>query len=136
MREFGAVGLVSLMQGRELALLGVDALPQHLERAGLWWKHLPITDMGVPDPPFETRWMREGESIRNALQRGENIVIHCWAGLGRTGTIAARLLIEFGLEPEAAILRVRHVRPGSIQTRPQERYVMKVRPQNSGPAPE
>jgi protein-tyrosine phosphatase len=126
MRDFGAAGLVSLMEEREMAQLGIASLPQHLDGVGLWWKHLPITDMGVPDQSFEARWAQEGASIRDALRRGEHVVMHCWAGLGRTGTMAARLLVEFGLEPEAAILRVRHARPGAIQTRHQERYVFKA----------
>lgn len=124
MRAFGAAGLVSLMEEREMVRLGIDSLPLHLYTAGLWWKHLPITDMGVPDKSFEARWAQEGASIRDALARGEHVVMHCWAGLGRTGTMAARLLVEFGMQPEAAILRVRHARPGSIQTRAQERYVL------------
>jgi ADP-ribosyl-[dinitrogen reductase] hydrolase len=124
MRIFGASGLVSLIESREMAALGIDELPRYLERAGLWWKHLPITDMGIPDQDFESRWVEEGAAIRDALARGEHVVLHCWAGLGRTGTLAARLLIEFGMQPEAAILRVRHARPGAIQTRSQERHVM------------
>lgn len=124
MRSFGASGLVSLIEPREMAALGIDELPRYLERAGLWWKHLPITDMGVPDQAFESRWVEDGAAIRDALARGEHVVMHCWAGLGRTGTLAARLLIEFGMQPEAAILRVRHARPGAIQTRSQERYVL------------
>jgi len=31
---------------------------------------------------------------------GEAIVIHCRGGLGRTGIVAARLLVEFGEDPE------------------------------------
>lgn len=126
MRAFGAVGLVSLMQQREMTRLGIDALPQHLHRAGLWWKHLPIADMGVPDPDFEDAWREHGASIRDTLARGEHVVMHCWAGLGRTGTLAARVLVEFGLQPEAAILRVRHARPGAIQTRGQQNYVLRL----------
>jgi ADP-ribosyl-[dinitrogen reductase] hydrolase len=39
--------------------------------------------------------------------------------------IAARLLVEFGLEPEEAIKAVRKARPGAIQTISQEEYVLK-----------
>ena len=124
---FGASGVVSLIDDRELISLGVESLPTRLQRKGLWWRHLPITDMGIPDARFEQRWDTHSAFIRAALGRGENVVMHCWAGLGRTGTIAARLLIECGMEPAAAILRLRDARPGSIQTRRQEKYVLKLK---------
>ena len=127
-REFGACGVVSLVEERELMMLGVEAMPAELRRAGLWWIHLPIADMGVPGRAFELRWEQESRRIHDALAGGGHVVMHCFAGLGRTGTIAARLLIERGMEPEAAILRVRTARPGAIQTRKQERYVLKLTP--------
>ena len=123
---FGASGVVSLIDDRELVSLGIESLPLHLQRHGLWWKHLPITDMGIPDAQFEQQWESNSIFIRETLGRGENVVMHCWAGLGRTGTIAARLLIECGMEPAAAILRLRDARPGSIQTRRQEKYVLRL----------
>ncbi len=127
-RAFGAAGVVSLVEEHELTRLGVTSMPAQLRRAQLWWKHLPIPDMGVPDELFEQRWQGEGAQLRDTLRMGGHVVLHCWAGLGRTGTIAARLLVEFGMEPAAAILRVRHARPGSIQTSHQERYVLGLNP--------
>ena len=124
---FGASGVVTLVDDRELVSLGIESLPVHIQRKGLWWKHLPIADMGIPNAHFEQQWEASSEFIRAALGRGENVVLHCWAGLGRTGTIAARLLIECGMEPAAAILRLRDARPGSIQTRKQEKYVLRLK---------
>ena len=125
---FGAAGVVSLVEERELQMLGAETLPIALRREGLWWKHLPITDMGVPDEAFERRWPHDGREIHDTLAGGRHVVLHCWAGLGRTGTVAARVLVEAGLDPDAAILRVRDARPGSIQTRRQERYVLGLEP--------
>jgi hypothetical protein len=48
------------------------------------------------------------------------------AWLGRAGMIAARLLAELGIEPATAIRRVRAVRPGAIETRQQEKYVLGI----------
>ena len=44
-------------------------------------------------------------------------------GLGRTGMIAARILVEMGLSAELAIKSVREARPGTIETAAQEAYV-------------
>jgi hypothetical protein len=41
----------------------------------------------------------------------------------RTGTIAARLLVELGTEPASAIAKAREVRPGAIENSRQERFV-------------
>ena len=37
--------------------------------------------------------------------------------------IAARLMVEFGMDPRSAISAVRYARPGAIQTREQEEYI-------------
>ena len=52
---------------------------------------------------------------------------HCRGGIGRTGTIAAKLLVEFGYEPAAAITLVRRTRPGTIETKTQEQYVLQLK---------
>ncbi len=127
-RDIGAAGLVTLVESHEVAMLGLSTVPDELAGMGLWWKHLPITDMGVPGEDFEAAWAGHADDIHSALDRGAHVVLHCWAGLGRTGTIAARLLIERGMEPEAAVLRVRTARPGSIQTRRQHKYVLRLSP--------
>lgn len=87
------------------------------------WHHLPIRDGSIPDELFEDLWIYSGMRLRKLLSDGQNIVIHCKGGLGRTGMIGARLLVELGLEPEVAISRVRAARPGSIETHFQEDHV-------------
>jgi len=124
----GAKGLVSLIDESELQFLGLDTLPIQVRQHELWWKNLPIQDMAVPNRAFEQRWVAESPALHECLQRGESLIMHCWAGLGRTGMITARLLVEFGLDPRAAVLRVRDARPGTIQTRQQEKYVLKLKP--------
>ena len=123
----GASGLVTLLEESELQFLGMDILPIQVRRHDLWWKHLPIKDMAIPGKVFEQRWAPEALTLHDSLQRGECLILHCWAGLGRSGMITARLLVEFGLDPQAAVLRVRDARPGAIQTRQQEKYVLKLK---------
>jgi hypothetical protein len=85
--------------------------------------HLPIVDVSIPDEQFEREWVVAGEELRSILRRRLDVLVHCRGGLGRAGTIAARLLIELGMEPTKAIERVRAVRPGAIETPDQERFV-------------
>ena len=56
--------------------------------------------------------------------------MHCRGGLGRTGIVAASLLIGFGIGPRDAIVAVRKARPGAIETLQQERYVLGLEPAN------
>ena len=80
------------------------------------WFHLPIPDVSVPDADFERAWKSAGDELRSMLKKGDDVVVHCRCGLGRAGTVAARLLVEFGMEPKKAIATVRAARPGAIET--------------------
>ncbi len=123
MQEWGATGVVTLNETEELAGLGLAELGSHITESGFWWRHLPIMDMNVPVPPFEDNWQVEGQQIIASLAAGERVILHCLAGLGRTGMIAARLLVDMGMSAEQAIVEVRRLRPRAIQTTEQEDYV-------------
>ena len=123
---WGARALVSLIEGHEFDLLGVPDLPTKVRSLGINWFHLPIVDLDIPDWRFEEKWEKAGRKLTSILASGGRIVLHCRAGLGRTGTIAARLLVEFGITPREAIARVRQARPGAIQTLEQEKYVFTI----------
>jgi protein-tyrosine phosphatase len=118
--------VISLVEDFEFAMLGVPQFAAEMER--FTWRHVPIVDGGVPNEAFEKAWRSVGDEARSALQRGERVVLHCRAGLGRTGMMAARLLVELGDPPEAAIRRVRAARRGTIETARQEAHVRATRP--------
>ena len=128
-KAFGAAALVTLMPDRELQSLRVSPrqLGDKLSELEIEWYQLPIPDAGVPDQGFEVLWKDAGQRLHALLKEGHNIVIHCKGGLGRTGTIAARLLVEFGVDPKMAINSVRKARPGSIENERQEQYILEGR---------
>lgn len=123
-RDSGAETLVTLNRETELNRFGSGRFPQTVGAVGLRWLHLPITDFGIPDGAFEALWIEAAPLIRSRLEGGEKVVVHCFAGLGRTGLVVARLLVEGGEPPEEAIRRVRTARPGTIQSEEQEDYVL------------
>lgn len=92
------------------------------------WLHLPIADVSVPGEDFERAWQVHGPGLRARLRDGFDTLVHCKGGLGRAGTIAARLLVELSAHPEVAIEQVRNVRTGAIETRTQEDYVRSIKP--------
>ena len=87
-----------------------------------WW-HLPIPDVNPPGIDFERGWSIAGEAIRDRLRMGFDVLVHCKGGLGRAGTVTARLLVELGESPESAVHRVRKARKNAIETRGQKRHV-------------
>jgi len=123
--EWRAYALVTLIEPFEFELLSVSELPEKVRVLGIRWFHLPIVDLWIPDDRFEEAWETDGAELRRILRGGGRVVLHCRGGLGRTGLVAARLLVEFGMEPREAIRRVRAARPGAIQTREQEEYVLR-----------
>ena len=125
MRAWGATELVTLIEDHEFDELSVTALPERAQAHGFHWHHLPIQDQRAPDAGFERLWLSTLPSLKGALERGEGVVLHCKGGLGRAGTVAARMLLE--LHPELSVDEVfrliREVRPGAIESRAQECYL-------------
>lgn len=69
------------------------------------------------------------DDIVDAMSAGENVVVHCRGGLGRSGTIAACFLVARGRAPGEAIRLVRSARPGAVEVRDQEDFVQRFREQ-------
>lgn len=121
----GAV--VTLMETPEFAQYGVAGLARAMAGLDARWFHLPIRDVDVPDAAFEVRWGDAGSALRAMLRSGGRVLVHCVGGLGRTGLVAARLLVELGTDPGQAVAAVRGARPGAIETAPQLRHVLACR---------
>lgn len=69
------------------------------------WLHLPMRNFGLPEDPAA---FRAGvHQIAQALRGGDIVMLHCAAGLGRTGSAAACVLKALGVETEEALRRVR-----------------------------
>jgi len=69
------------------------------------WLPLPMRDLGLA---ANIELFREGiERIAQGVTNGDVALLHCAAGIGRTGTAAACLLKRLGLPREQALQLVR-----------------------------
>jgi protein-tyrosine phosphatase len=60
----------------------------------------PVPDYGIPEDR-ETFW-RLAQHLATTLQSGERVLIHCGAGVGRTGMLAIGVLLALGMTVDHA----------------------------------
>jgi protein-tyrosine phosphatase len=121
-------GSITLIEAGELEALQISNLGAEVRLRRMDWFHWPIKDYGVPDAAFEASWPVRSDDLRTILAAGDRVLIHCKGGLGRAGTISARLLVEAGVTAKEAIATVRAARPGAIETKQQESWIARGRP--------
>lgn len=73
--------------------------------AGFDWVHLPVPNFGVPQDPAAFR--AAIQRIADRVAAGDAVLMHCAAGMGRTGSAAACVLKALGLPADEALGRVR-----------------------------
>ena len=83
--------------------------------------HVHSNDMGVPE--FNDL-VHAVDFIHRRITNNEPVMVHCLAGMGRTGTLLACYLVKYQkMSAGDAIQKVREERPGSIQSYPQEEMI-------------
>ncbi|MCJ1888240.1 cyclin-dependent kinase inhibitor 3 family protein [Pseudomonas sp. LA21] len=115
LKQAGADAVITLMPLSELNANGIDRIAEHCEQIGLTWFHLPVADEQVPQSDFDQSWDGWKQQILDLLMSGKVLAIHCKGGSGRTGLIAARILIEAGVARTDAVAQVKALRPKAIQ---------------------
>jgi len=93
--------VVSLLTPAEEESLDLTKEATLAETRGLDFVSFPVNDREVPSSATALASMLE--KINLELSSGKNVVIHCRQGIGRTGLVAASLLVTNGWDPSAAV---------------------------------
>ena len=117
----GVQALLTLQEQEEMVEWGLDGILEGAAALGLESLWFPIPDGRAPGRPGDVE--ATVAHVLELLGAGKTVAIHCLAGLGRSGTMAAAVLVRLGVRPGTAIARVRSARPGAIQTTEQIQFI-------------
>ncbi len=119
-RNAGVKTVLSLLTPDEERDLDLASESQAARQAGLQYLALPIPDRQVPSSPSEAAPVLD--KLDAALASGQNVVVHCRQGVGRSGMIAACMLVLRGADPASAVVAVEHARGTTVPETPEQRH--------------
>jgi protein-tyrosine phosphatase len=95
LRQEGVEVVVSLLQPEEALVFGLEDEAPRCAAAGIEFLSHPIPDHDIPSSTEDAlAFIRE---VHQRVEHGRATAIHCFAGIGRTGMVAAGVLMLQGL---------------------------------------
>ena len=117
--------VVSMTETAEMERFNMADMGALLARDGVDWAHFPVRDFGVPEN--ESIWAELASELHKVLDANGRVLVHCLGGLGRSGMVLLRLMVERGEQAEVALGQIREVRPGAVETDAQKDWVTNIR---------
>lgn len=96
--------LVSLLTKEEIAEFDLKEEGKLCQKHGLVFMNLPIEDMSLPSSDQKVDSLLD--TLVSAIDKGQSIVVHCRAGIGRSSLIVAGILIKQGVHASTAIQEI------------------------------
>jgi atypical dual specificity phosphatase len=85
-----------------------------LTAAGVMGKHVQMFDHA---PPTSQSLSEAVAFIASQMGKEQSVLVHCQAGIGRTGSVLAAYLIQYeGMTSDEALAHLRGLRPRSVET--------------------
>lgn len=124
--ENGVTLLISLLDTGECEPGDIEHLQDVAGRRGIEVTLAPIADFCAP--ATSSYWQDLAGTVLPELDLGASVAFCCLAGAGRSGMMAARVLIAAGSGAPAAIAAVRTARPDAIESDDQIAYLLSCAP--------
>lgn len=122
--KWGINRIISLLEEQESIELGLETEKELSEKNGMEYLSYPIPDRGLPISVND--YLSFTKRLYHEAAGGLNTVIHCRAGIGRTGLVAAGVLLHCGFKPEEAFKLIAEKRGVSVpDTQEQIDWVVK-----------
>jgi protein-tyrosine phosphatase len=118
-RREGVDAVVSLLTPDEEADLDLKTEAGSVKTQNMDFVSFPIRDRQVP--ASQTSLASTLDKINADLSSGKNVLVHCRQGIGRTGTVAACLLVSKGWNPSTAVDYLSSLRGISIPETTEQR---------------
>lgn len=133
-REAGLDVVVSLLEKDEASQLELGQEAAVSKSKGIQFISFPIPDRGVPKSARDVLSLLN--RMRAKLEEGKNVAIHCRQSVGRSGLVAAALLVTAGMSASQAIDVVSAARGQTIpETDEQLQWIQRVPSESSAPVP-
>ena len=125
LQEAGVDFFLDLTEAGEGGLLPYQHV---IEGTGATYRRFPIADWSCPARHEMSSIL---DTIDAAIADGRTVYVHCWGGIGRTGTVVGCYLVRHGWTADAALTQIGAWRDGtpdghrtSPETPEQKRFVL------------
>ncbi|MHA2363538.1 MAG: protein-tyrosine phosphatase family protein [Candidatus Hodarchaeales archaeon] len=111
---------------RIISIASIDNVESLIQNSKNDLDHLKLAfkDFGIPDKQQIKRFLNFAQ---DSHEKNEPLLIHCYAGCGRTGVLLVIYLMFFeGLNSISALQRIRKIRKCAVESKIQQEFLHKM----------